>query len=111
MIELIASEKQRQFGQGKLDSLPQYCRNCEVRFACHGGCPKNRFIQTPDGETCLNYLCAGYKAFFTHIDKPMQMMVDLLRQGRYADEVMQLLTKKERHARKPARFGRSLKSH
>ncbi len=72
MIELIASEKQHQFGQGKLDSLPQYCRNCEVRFACHGGCPKNRFIQTPDGETCLNYLCAGYKAFFTHIDKPIR---------------------------------------
>lgn len=111
MIELIASERQRQFGQAKFDTLPQYCRNCEVRFACNGGCPKNRFIETPDGEPGLNYLCAGYKAFFTHIDKPMQMMVDLLRQGRYADEVMQLLTKKERQARKPVGFGRSLKSH
>ncbi len=107
MIELIASKRQRQFGQAKLDTLPQYCRNCEVRFACHGGCPKNRFIETPDGETGLNYLCAGYKAFFTHIDKPMQMMVDLLRQGRYADEVMQLLSKQERRARKPTGFGRS----
>ncbi len=106
-IELIASERQRQFGQAKLDTLPQYCRNCEVRFACHGGCPKNRFIQTPDGEPGLNYLCVGYKAFFTHIDKPMQMMVDLLRQGRYADEVMQLLSKQERRARKPTGFGRS----
>jgi uncharacterized protein len=109
-IELIASEKQRQFGQAKLVTLPQYCRNCEVRFACNGGCPKNRFIETPDGEPGLNYLCAGYKAFFTHIDKPMQMMVDLLRQGRYADEVMQLIAKKERRARKPTGFGRSLKS-
>ncbi|MBE9171481.1 anaerobic sulfatase maturase [Pleurocapsales cyanobacterium LEGE 06147] len=111
MIELIASKKQRQFGQAKLATLPQYCRNCEVRFACNGGCPKNRFIKTPDGEPGLNYLCAGYKAFFTHIDKPMQMMVDLLRQGRYADEVMQLLSKKERRARKPTGFGRVLKSH
>ena len=105
MIEMIASEQQRQFGQAKFDTLPQYCRTCEVRFACNGGCPKNRFIETPDGETGLNYLCAGYKAFFTHIDKPMRMMAQLLRQGRYADEVMQLLATQERQARKPAGFG------
>jgi uncharacterized protein len=105
MIEMIASEQQRQFGQAKFDTLPQYCRTCEVRFACNGGCPKNRFIETPEGETGLNYLCAGYKAFFTHIDKPMRMMAQLLRQGRYADEVMQLLATQERQARKPAGFG------
>ena len=91
MIELVASPQQRQFGQAKLDSLPHYCRTCEVRFACNGGCPKNRFIETPDGEPGLNYLCAGYKAFFIHIDRPMKMMATLLRQRRYADEVMQLL--------------------
>ena len=100
MIELIASERQRQFGQAKFDTLLQYCRNCEVRFACNGGCPKNRFIKTPDGEAGLNYLCAGYKAFFTHIDKPMGMMADLLRQGRYADEVMELLAAEGRKAKK-----------
>ena len=105
MIEMIASEQQRQFGQAKFDTLPQYCRTCEVGFACNGGCPKNRFIETPDGEPGLNYLCAGYKAFFTHIDKPMRMMAQLLRQGRYADEVMQLLATQERQARKPAGFG------
>ncbi|MCB0027576.1 MAG: anaerobic sulfatase maturase, partial [Anaerolineales bacterium] len=59
MIELVASEKQRQFGEAKLSTLPKYCRDCEVRFACHGGCPKNRFIKTPGGEPGLNYLCAG----------------------------------------------------
>lgn len=107
MIELIASEKQRQFGQAKFDTLPQYCLNCEVRFACNGGCPKNRFIETPDGEPGLNYLCAGYKAFFNHIDKPMRMMKDLLRHGRYADEVMQLLSQADRQSRKPMGFGRS----
>jgi uncharacterized protein len=64
---------------------------CEVRFACHGECPKNRFITTPDGEPGLNYLCAGYKAFFKHISRPMMMMATLLKQGRFADEVMGIL--------------------
>lgn len=91
MIELLASDRQRKFGQDKLDTLPQYCRQCEVRFACHGGCPKNRFIETPDGEPGLNYLCAGYKLFFNHIDRPMRLMADLLQRGHYADEVMQIL--------------------
>jgi uncharacterized protein len=96
MIDLIASEKQRQFGQAKADTLPAYCQHCEVRFACNGGCPKNRFLETPDGEPGLNYLCAGYKAFFTHIDRPMGLMAQLLKQGRYADEVMALLANQTR---------------
>jgi uncharacterized protein len=91
MLELVDSAQQQAFGATKRDSLPAYCVNCEVRFACNGECPKNRFISTPDGEPGLNYLCAGYKAFFTHIDRPMRMMADLLRSGRYADEVMALL--------------------
>ena len=53
-----------------------------MRFACNGECPKNRFTLTPDGEPGLNYLCAGYKAFFTHIDGRMRLMADLLRAGR-----------------------------
>ena len=88
MIELVASPRQRQFGQDKQDTLPRYCRECEVKFACHGGCPKDRFIATPDGEAGLNYLCAGYKEFFRHIDRPMRMMADLIRRGRFADEIM-----------------------
>ena len=88
MIELVASDQQRKFGKDKLDTLPRYCRECEVRFACHGGCPKDRFIYTPDGEAGLNYLCAGYKLFFHHIDPYMRTMSDLLRGGRYADEIM-----------------------
>lgn len=91
MLELVASEQQQQFGRMKLDSLPRYCRECKVRFACNGGCPKNRFKETPDGEAGLNYLCAGYKAFFSHIDKPMRMMAQLLKQRRPPNEVMQLL--------------------
>jgi len=95
MIELIASDKQRKFGQDKMDSLPQYCLDCEVRSACHGGCPRNRFINTPDGEAGLNYLCAGYKLFFNHVDRPMKVMVNLLRQNRYADEIMQVYAAEE----------------
>jgi uncharacterized protein len=91
MLELVASDKQRQFGQDKLDTLPQYCRQCKVRFACHGGCPKNRFIHTPDGEPGLNYLCAGYKAFFNHVDRPMRIMVNLLQQRRAPAEIMAIM--------------------
>ncbi|GAB4530217.1 MAG: anaerobic sulfatase maturase [Anaerolineae bacterium] len=89
MIELVASDRQRKFGQDKQDTLPRYCRDCEVRFACNGGCPRNRFMKTPnEGEPGLNYLCAGYKAFFKHIDRPMRIMADLLRRGRAPAEIM-----------------------
>ncbi|HWB86584.1 MAG TPA: anaerobic sulfatase maturase [Bryobacteraceae bacterium] len=88
LVQLVASDQQRAFGDAKRDTLPRYCRECEVRFACNGECPRNRFVYTPDGEPGLNYLCAGYKAFFRHIDRPMRIMADLLRQGKDAAEVM-----------------------
>ena len=89
LVQLVASDQQRAFGNAKRDSLPRYCRECEVRFACNGECPRNRFLLAPDGEEGLNYLCAGYKAFFRHIDRPMKMMANLLRCGKDAAEVMQ----------------------
>ena len=72
-----------------------------MRFPCHGECPRNRFILTPEGEPGSTYLCAGYKAFFHHIAAPMKLIVELVRQGRYEDEVMGLLARKEegRYAR------------
>jgi uncharacterized protein len=90
MLELVASPKQVAFGLAKRDTLPQYCLDCDVRFACHGGCPKDRFIETPDGKPGLNYLCAGYKRYFHHVDRPMRIMADLLGQGRAPSEIMQL---------------------
>lgn len=102
MLTLVASEQQRKFGNDKRDTLPRYCLECSVRFACNGGCPRNRFITTPPseaapaGEAGLNYLCAGYKAFFTHIDRPMRIMANLLRQGRFADEIMSLYDDEEK---------------
>jgi uncharacterized protein len=91
MLQLVTSEQQRQFGLAKRDTLPRYCRECPVRFACHGECPKDRFISTPDGEPGLNYLCAGYKAFFTHVDRPMRLMADLLLSGGAPAQVMQIM--------------------
>ncbi len=87
--EMVDSEQRRAFGRAKFSSLPRYCRHCEVLFACYGECPRNRFIEAPDGEPGLNYLCAGYKQFFTHIREPMTVMANLLRKGRFAEEVME----------------------
>jgi uncharacterized protein len=91
MINQVGSKQQRKFGRDKLDTLPRACRQCEVRFACHGECPKNRFLTTTDGESGLNYLCKGYKAFFQHIDRPLQIMAQLIRSGVPAAQVMQVL--------------------
>jgi uncharacterized protein len=66
IADFIDGDSQKAFGEAKLESLPRYCRECKVRPMCNGECPKNRFISTPDGEAGLNYLCSGYKAFFTH---------------------------------------------
>ena len=83
MAELVASSRQRRFGLDKPDRLPRCCQACDVLFACRGECPRNRFMKTPDGrEDGLNYLCAGYRLFFHHIDRPMRLMADLLRNGR-----------------------------
>lgn len=93
---LVDSPQQRAFGQDKFASLPQYCRSCDVLFACYGECPRNRFISTPDGEPGLNYLCAGYKHFFHHVNEPMTVMANLLRQGRFADEVIGWYAERDR---------------
>lgn len=96
MLKLVASDKQRAFGRAKMDSLPRYCLQCEVRFACHGGCPKNRFIETPEGEAGLNYLCAGYRAFFNHIKPAMRFMAHQLRSQRAPANVMEWMKEQDK---------------
>ena len=96
MLDMVASDRQRKFGQDKMDTLPRYCQECDVRFACHGGCPRNRFISTPEGEPGLNYLCAGYMAFFRHVRRPMQVMAKLLEQQRGPAEIMQLFAAEDK---------------
>ncbi len=81
------------FGNAKRDTLPQYCRDCEVRFACNGECPKHRFSWTPDGEWGLNYLCPAYKRFFKHVTPAMNIMAELLRENKSPAEVMSILPK------------------
>jgi uncharacterized protein len=66
LVDLLESPTQRAFGQLKWDTLPRYCLECDVLHLCYGGCPKDRILRAPDGEAGLNYLCAGYKRFFTY---------------------------------------------
>ncbi|HEV8574212.1 MAG TPA: anaerobic sulfatase maturase [Dehalococcoidia bacterium] len=100
LAAMVHSPEQRQFGDDKSATLPRYCRECEVRFACNGECPKHRFLHTPDGEEGLNYLCAGYKRFFNHIDPHMQTMTRLLRARRAPAEIMDLLRQQQEAARR-----------
>ncbi len=102
IAEMVDSPFQRKFGTDKRDTLPEYCRTCEVKFACNGGCPKNRFIKTPTGEDGLNYLCAGYKQFFNHIDEPMKLMASAIQMGQPANSIIPVL-RERRQAKAQAR--------
>ncbi len=86
--DMINSGKQIKFGVDKKMGLPKYCERCDYLFACRGECPKHRFTRTPDGEEGLNYLCAGYKHFFAHIDEAMTYMAGELSAGRPPANVM-----------------------
>lgn len=92
--DMVNAPAQVKFGLGKRETLPRYCRECDVRFACHGECPKHRFLKTPAGETGLNYLCAGYKRFFRHIDPHMRAMAQLLDAGRAPAEIMGMMDRR-----------------
>ena len=88
LAELAGSARQRRFGLAKRDSLPRVCRRCEYRFACNGGCPKDRVVSAPDGGPARNYLCEGLRAYFRHINDPMRFMAGELRAGRPPANVM-----------------------
>lgn len=92
---LVGSKTQERFGLAKSAALPQYCRQCEYLFTCHGECPRNRLSLTPDGEPGLNWLCPGLKAFFRHTERPMRIMAELLRRGRPAGDIMGILRPQE----------------
>jgi uncharacterized protein len=103
---MLDSDRQRAFGQNKKALLPRQCRECDVRFACNGECPKHRFVRTADGEPGLNYLCAGYQAFFRHIRPHMETMADLLRQQKAPASIMAMLAEQEL-SKRPAGVGRN----
>jgi uncharacterized protein len=89
LLKMVKSQQQVDFGIDKRNSLPRYCLNCDVRYACHGECPKHRFSNTPDGKPGLNYLCEGYKMFFRHAEPFMQFMAGELKNKRPPANVMQ----------------------
>jgi uncharacterized protein len=88
MLELVALPRQHKFGQDKRDTLTTFCLECDVRFACNGGCPKDRFATSPYGEPGQHYLCQGYKEFFHHVQGAMEAMTGLLRADRAPAELM-----------------------
>jgi uncharacterized protein len=88
--EMMRSDRQLRFGDAKLDGLPKLCRQCPVGPGCWGECPKRRFLTTPDGEPGLNYLCAGYRKFFTHAAPYLKTIGQLVQSGRPAAEIMNM---------------------
>ena len=88
MRQLLNTRKQRDFGEAKQFSLPVCCQTCDVLPLCHGGCPKNRFVLSKNGESGLNYLCAGYQQVFRHMQPALQRMAALIRAGMPASGIM-----------------------
>jgi uncharacterized protein len=74
LVEMMYSERQTKFGHDKYDTLPRQCKECKWLFACNGECPKNRLLNTKDGESGLNYLCEGYQMYFEHVAPVMEHM-------------------------------------
>jgi uncharacterized protein len=100
--EMVERSVASGFGPHKEAALPRTCRECDVRNACWGGCPKHRFTLSAEGEPGLHYLCAGYKKFFRHTRKYLQAMATLLENGQPAAYVMEaikgpLIIKKAHH--------------
>ena len=91
LVAMMYSERQRRFGRAKADSLPTQCRECQWLNACHGECPRNRFIRTANGEPGLNYLCEGYRQYFSHVAPYMDVMKRLLGEKRPPAEIMDML--------------------
>ena len=114
MLQLVSSPQQRKFGEDKRDSLTEQCRGCEVRSLCNGGCPKDRFSLSRDGEPGQNYLCAGLELFFKHTRPAMQSMVRLLQQDLPPSDVMTFIATEDRrrgrHQLCPCGGGRKFRS-
>jgi uncharacterized protein len=113
MLTLVASPEQRRFGDAKRDSLTAQCQGCKVRNWCNGGCPKDRFALSRDGEAGQNYLCAGLEKFFMHTGPTFNVMAQLLRQGHAPADVMETIAaldaKRDPHAPCPCGSGREFR--
>lgn len=88
ITQMMYSERQQQFGKAKRDALPHQCQLCQWRFACNGGCPKDRICTTANGEPGLNYLCTAFQKFFDHVAPYMDFMKNELLNQRPPANVM-----------------------
>ena len=95
LLKMVASPEQRKFGDDKRNLLTKQCQNCRVRHLCNGGCPKDRFGVSRDGEPGQNYLCEGLELFFMHTGPTMSMMAQLLQQRRAPSEVMGIIADRD----------------
>ena len=112
MLTLVSSPVQRKFGDDKRDLLTAQCKSCEVRPLCNGGCPKDRFTLSRDGEPGQNYLCAGLELFFKHTMPAMRTMAQLLQQRRAPSDIMEITAESDKLARHqpcPCGSGRKLR--
>jgi uncharacterized protein len=91
LAAMVESPRQRRFGEAKRDTLPAYCRRCEVLKYCRGECPKHRFTMTPGGDPGLQYLCPSYKRFFNHIKPGLEIMARLILARRAPAEIMRMV--------------------
>lgn len=91
LVEMLYSDRQQAFGEKKLSSVTAQCRRCEYLFACNGECPKNRFAYSDDGEPGQNYLCSGYRRYFSHVAPYMDFMRDELAARRPPANVMEAI--------------------
>ena len=91
LIDMLYGEKQQAFSRLKHTSLPRQCKECDMEFACHGECPKNRFEKDKYGEPGLNYLCQGYYQYYTHVAPYMDFMKRELLAQRPPANIMNVL--------------------
>ena len=89
LVSMLYGHRQQQFGLSKTAALSRQCRECRFRFACHGECPRNRFVSDCYGNTGHNYLCEGYFRFFAHVSADMDYMAAELAAGRSPATILQ----------------------
>ena len=91
LIDMLYGEQQQEFSRLKHSSLPRQCKECDMEFACHGECPKNRFMKDKYGDSGLNYLCPGYYHYYQHVAPYMVYMKQELMSQRPPSNIMKVL--------------------
>ena len=91
LIDMLYGEQQQEFSRLKHSSLPRQCKECDMEFACHGECPKNRFMKDQYGDSGLNYLCPGYYHYYQHVAPYMDYMKQELMAQRPPSNIMKVV--------------------